>query len=70
MSYKKKFLNKSGVSSPISGANSNSGAWNGMNDSSAGGFNNTDLAIRIICQDFPKYIRDTLTELSDTINMK
>jgi len=28
MTYKKKFINKSGVSSPISGANSNSGAWN------------------------------------------
>lgn len=28
MSYKKKFLNKSGVSSPISGLNSNTGTWN------------------------------------------
>ena len=28
MSYKKKFLNKSGASSPISGINSNNGAWN------------------------------------------
>lgn len=28
MSYKKKFLNKSGVSSPISGFNSNTGSWN------------------------------------------
>jgi hypothetical protein len=34
MSYKKKFLNRSGVSSPISGANSNTGAWN--TDSTAG----------------------------------
>lgn len=34
MSYKKKFLNRSGVSSPISGANSNTGAWN--TDSIAG----------------------------------
>jgi len=28
MSYKKKFLNKSGISSPISGFNSNTGSWN------------------------------------------
>ena len=28
MSYKKKFLNRAGISSPISGANSNTGAWN------------------------------------------
>lgn len=28
MSYKKKFLNKSGASSPISGLSSNSGSWN------------------------------------------
>jgi hypothetical protein len=32
MSYKKKFLNKSGVSSPISGFNSNSGSWNSGNN--------------------------------------
>jgi hypothetical protein len=32
MSYKKKFLNKSGVSSPISGMNSNAGSWNNTND--------------------------------------
>ena len=45
MSYKKKFINKSGVSSPISGANSNSGAWNNM-DSSSGGFNNTEFGYK------------------------
>ena len=45
MSYKKKFLNKSGISSPISGANSNAGAWNngaGMN----GGVNNLEWGYR------------------------
>ncbi len=46
MSYKKKFLNKSGVSSPISGANSNAGAWNGMNDTSTGGYNNTEFGYK------------------------
>jgi hypothetical protein len=43
MTYKKKFLNKSGVSSPISGGNSNPGAWNGspgQNGSSTGGATN------------------------------
>jgi hypothetical protein len=29
MPFKKKFVNKSGISSPISGINSNTGAWNG-----------------------------------------
>ena len=45
MTYKKRFVNKSGISSPISGANSNSGAWNGspgQNGSSTGGWNNLD----------------------------
>jgi len=49
MTYKKKFLNRSGVSSPISGANSNSGAWNGspgQNGSSTGGWNNLDWGYR------------------------
>ena len=47
MSYKKKFLNRSGFSSPISGANSNSGAWNGNpgNDTS-GSWNNLDWGYR------------------------
>ena len=44
MTYKKKFLNKSGVSSPISGANSNSGAWN--NDTSGGNWSNLDWGYR------------------------
>jgi hypothetical protein len=47
MPYKKKFLNKSGVSSPISGINSNTGAWNGgMNDSPTGGWNNTEFGYK------------------------
>jgi hypothetical protein len=46
MPYTKKFLNKSGVSSPISGANSNSGAWNGMNMTPTGGFNNTEFGYK------------------------
>jgi hypothetical protein len=49
MTYKKKFLNKSGVSSPISGGNSNPGAWNGspgQNGSSTGGANNLDWGYR------------------------
>ena len=49
MAYTKKFLNKSGVSSPISGGNSNSNAWNGspgQNGSSTGGWNNLDWGYR------------------------
>ena len=49
MSYKKKFLNKSGISSPISGANSNAGAWNGspgQNGSATGGWNNHDMGYK------------------------
>ena len=49
MTYKKKFLNKSGVSSPISGMNSNSGAWNGspgQNGSPTGGWNNTEFGYK------------------------
>ena len=46
MPYTKKFLNKSGVSSPISGVNSNSGAWNGMNTTPTGGFNNTEFGYK------------------------
>ena len=45
MTLKKKFVNKSGISSPISGANSNNGAWNGspgQNGSQTGGWNNID----------------------------
>jgi hypothetical protein len=49
MSYKKKFLNKSGVSSPISGMNSNPGAWNGspgQNGSATGGWNSTEFGYK------------------------
>ena len=49
MTYKKKFLNRSGVSSPISGGNSNQGAWNGspgQNGSPTGGWNNLDWGYR------------------------
>ena len=44
MSYKKKFLNKSGVSSPISGGNSNSGSWNSGADDA--GYSNTDFGYK------------------------
>ena len=49
MTYKKKFLNRSGVSSPISGANSNNGAWNGspgQNGSDTSGMNSTDFGYK------------------------
>jgi hypothetical protein len=49
MPYKRKFLNKSGFSSPISGANSNAGAWNGspgMNGTPNNGYNNDNFAYR------------------------
>jgi hypothetical protein len=49
MTYKKKFLNRSGISSPISGVNSNSGAWNGspgQNGSETGGWNNTEFGYK------------------------
>jgi hypothetical protein len=49
MTYKKRFANKSGISSPISGGNSNTGAWNGspgQNGSSSGGYNNTDFGYK------------------------
>jgi hypothetical protein len=49
MTYKKKFLNRSGVSSPISGSNNNQGAWNGspgQNGSSTGGWNDLDWGYR------------------------
>jgi len=45
MPYLKKFLNKSGFTSPISGVNSNAGAWNASvgNDSNV---NNADWSYR------------------------
>jgi len=49
MPYKRKFINKSGISSPISGANSNNGAWNnspGQNSSPTGGWNNDDFGYK------------------------
>jgi hypothetical protein len=47
MPYTKKFLNKSGFSSPISGANSNSGAWNGNpGNNSNQSWNNLDWGYR------------------------
>jgi hypothetical protein len=45
MSYKKKFINKSGISSPISGINSNSGAWNSQGGSSDG-YNSTEFGYK------------------------
>jgi Bacteriophage T4-like portal protein (Gp20) len=45
MTYKKKFLNKSGISSPISGANSNSGTWNSPNGNGST-WNNADIAYK------------------------
>jgi hypothetical protein len=45
MSYKKKFINKSGMSSPISGINSNSGAWNSQGGS-PDGYNNTEFGYK------------------------
>jgi hypothetical protein len=47
MSYKKRFQapNVSGSMSPISGANSNRGAWNGAQDP-ASGYNNTDFGYK------------------------
>ena len=49
MSYKKRFTNKSGISSPIGGGNSNTGAWNGspgQNGSETGGWNNADMGYK------------------------
>jgi len=50
MPYKKRFTNnRSGVMSPISGGNSNTGAWNGspgQNGSSTSGMNNWDWGYR------------------------
>ena len=49
MTYKKRFTNKSGISSPIGGGNSNAGAWNsspGQNGSSTGGWNNHEMGYK------------------------
>jgi len=45
MAYKKKFLNKSGISSPISGMNSNAGAWNNSPGPSDG-YNSTEFGYK------------------------
>ena len=45
MAYKKKFLNKSGVSSPISGMNSNAGAWNNS-PGTQDGYNSTEFGYK------------------------
>jgi len=49
MSYKKRFTNKSGISSPIAGGNSNTGAWNGspgQNGQPTGGWNNAEMGYK------------------------
>jgi hypothetical protein len=47
MTYKKRFLNRSGVSSPISGANSTSGSWNnGENATNVGAWDNLEWGYR------------------------
>ena len=49
MTYKKRFTNKSGISSPIGGGNSNTGAWTGspgQNGSSTGGWNNHEMGYK------------------------
>lgn len=57
MTYQKKFLNKSGVSSPISGFNSNSGAWNGaggMNNTPTGGWNSNEFGYKNYASKLPE----------------
>ena len=49
MTYTKRFSNKSGISSPISGFNNNTGAWNGspgQNGSNTGGYNNAEMGYK------------------------
>ena len=49
MTYKKRFTNKAGISSPISGGNSNQGAWNGapgQTGQSNGGWNNDSFGYK------------------------
>jgi hypothetical protein len=48
MPYLKRFVNKSGFTSPISGANSNSGAWNGNvgNNNTPDAYNNAEWGYR------------------------
>jgi hypothetical protein len=46
MAYTKKFLNKSGISSPISGLNSNTGAWNSSSGQGSGSTGSTDFGYK------------------------
>jgi hypothetical protein len=49
MTYKKRFSNKSGISSPISGFNNNTGAWNGnagVNGPTGQGMNSQDFGYK------------------------
>jgi len=46
MAYTKKFLNKSGISSPISGLNSNTGAWNSSSGKGSGSTGSTDFGYK------------------------
>ena len=49
MTYKKRFSNKSGISSPISGFNNNTGAWNGsagVNSPTGQGMNSQDFGYK------------------------
>ena len=59
MSYKKRFsgVNTTGAVSPISGANSNRGAWNGspgQNGSSTGGWNNDNFGYKNYASRLPE----------------
>jgi hypothetical protein len=49
MTYTRRFTNRTGTSSPISGGNSNAGAWNGspgQNGSSTGGWSNDNFGYK------------------------
>ena len=48
MTYKKRFLNRSGISSPISGNSSNAGSWNGpgKEGSGMGGWNDANVGFK------------------------
>lgn len=57
MTYQKKFLNKSGISSPISGSNSNSGTWNGspgQNGMPTGGWNSSEFGYKNYASKLPE----------------
>jgi len=46
MPFKKKFVNKSGFSSPISGINSNTGAWNAGMNATPDAYSNTEFGYK------------------------